>query len=118
MIEPEPTRATACNCTVCRRYGALWAYGRLGQSVRISGTGNGYVRADSSDLEFVHCSNCGCLTHYVATAPSDDGKTLAAVNLRMVDPEDVAEIPLRHFDGFETWQAVEGHAAVVKDLWF
>ena len=34
-----PESATACNCTVCRRYGALWAYdfegeGRIHVSVR------------------------------------------------------------------------------------
>ena len=26
-----PEGATACNCTACRRYGALWAYGHEGE---------------------------------------------------------------------------------------
>lgn len=25
-FDPEPDGATVCNCTVCRRYGVLWAY--------------------------------------------------------------------------------------------
>ena len=28
---PEPKGATACNCSVCRRYGALWIYGFHGE---------------------------------------------------------------------------------------
>ena len=29
-----PEGATACNCTVCRRYGVLWAYETPGQDAR------------------------------------------------------------------------------------
>ena len=25
-LEGDPGSITACNCTLCRRYGALWAY--------------------------------------------------------------------------------------------
>ena len=28
-LEEFPQSATACNCTVCRRYGVLWAYGYM-----------------------------------------------------------------------------------------
>ena len=37
-----PESATACNCTVCSRYGALWAYGAEGET---GGTATGgFVR--------------------------------------------------------------------------
>ena len=26
QLDYDPGPITACNCTVCRRYGALWAY--------------------------------------------------------------------------------------------
>ena len=29
-LKTPPTSVTACNCTVCRRYGVLWAYGHIG----------------------------------------------------------------------------------------
>jgi hypothetical protein len=28
ILEPAPTRVRDCNCSICRRYGALWAYTR------------------------------------------------------------------------------------------
>lgn len=28
---------TACNCTLCRRYGTLWAYGYVGEGITTSG---------------------------------------------------------------------------------
>jgi hypothetical protein len=28
-LEGDPGSITACNCTLCRRYGTLWAYVRL-----------------------------------------------------------------------------------------
>ena len=36
-FEGMPESATACNCTICRRYGGLWIYGYEGQNVDISG---------------------------------------------------------------------------------
>ncbi|NGM48586.1 hypothetical protein G5B46_03085 [Caulobacter sp. 602-2] len=29
-IETAPTEVTQCNCSICRRYGVLWAYYSLG----------------------------------------------------------------------------------------
>lgn len=31
-----PESATACHCTVCRRYGVLWAYGYEGENIVVS----------------------------------------------------------------------------------
>lgn len=31
-----PESATACDCTVCRRYGVLWAYDREGEGITVS----------------------------------------------------------------------------------
>ena len=30
-LEAPPAWVLDCNCTLCRRYGALWAYPRAGQ---------------------------------------------------------------------------------------
>ena len=32
-LEGDPGPATACNCTLCRRYGALWAYDYEGERI-------------------------------------------------------------------------------------
>ena len=44
--------ATACNCTACRRYGTLWAYGYLDNEIKIEGATKGYKRTDKGILGF------------------------------------------------------------------
>jgi len=39
-----PESATACNCTVCRRYGVAWAYDDENEGIEVSGTTKAYVR--------------------------------------------------------------------------
>lgn len=112
-----PDRATACNCSVCAKAGVLWIYGAEGEEVRVTGTTTAYVRADLGDLEFHHCPTCGnTISWWMAGA--ETGKTMA-LNLRLVDdPAAVAHIPIRHFDGRDTWSERPDDGATVKDLWF
>ena len=42
----DPGRVLACNCTLCRRNGALWIYGHEGEGVGLSGPLTRYGRAD------------------------------------------------------------------------
>lgn len=44
--------ATICNCTVCRRYGVLWAYGHEGEGIDVSGTTRPCVRGKSVEFHF------------------------------------------------------------------
>ena len=44
-LEGDPDSITACNCTLCRRYGALWAYDFESERIRISGSSSIYTRA-------------------------------------------------------------------------
>jgi hypothetical protein len=39
----DPGSATACNCTICRRYGTLWIYDWEGEHISVIG-GPGSVR--------------------------------------------------------------------------
>jgi hypothetical protein len=43
-FDGTPESATACNCMVDRRYGALWAYDYEGEKIRVSGLTTVYVR--------------------------------------------------------------------------
>jgi len=56
-------------------------------------------------LEFCHCNNCGCLTHYESTDKTEAGRI--AVNARMMPPEDIAGIRVRIFDGAKTWKYLD-----------
>jgi hypothetical protein len=111
-----PASSTACSCTACRRYGALWAYGWEGDEITLRGTTTAFVRGDS--LSFNFCPRCGAVTHWYGLSTDEQGRRRVAVNLRMTEPGPVAEVPIRHFDGLERWEARPGDGRCVKDLWF
>lgn len=115
--DETPASVTACNCTICRRYGALWAYGLLGKSVHVSGETHAYRRADQGAIDFHFCKTCGCLTHYVTTQDGNLGAR-AAVNTRMCAPEEVTDLPIKHFDGLEKFESLGQDGRTVRDIWF
>ncbi len=97
-------RATSCNCTVCRRLATLWIYAPLAE-ITVTGVTVGYTRGEKF-LAFHHCPTCGCTTHWENLHP-DQPDAYMAVNLRLADPEVVANVPVRHFDGADTWQFLD-----------
>lgn len=117
-LDTSPRSVTACNCTICRRYGALWAYGYIGRDIQTTGQANAYRRRDSGDISFHFCANCGCVTHYVVSSEDEKGQMRAAVNLRMSDPSPISELPIRHFEGHDSFKELPGDGRKVKDMWF
>jgi hypothetical protein len=115
-LDTLPTSATACNCTACRRYGVLWAYGHEGEDVAVDGPTTAYVRGEA--LGFHFCPRCGGVTHWRSLAADAQGRRRLAVNLRMAEPDAVADLPIDHFDGLETWQDLPRDGRCVRDLWF
>jgi hypothetical protein len=111
-----PASVNACNCTACRRYGVLWAYGWQGENITVSGETVPYVRGDS--LSFNFCPKCGCVTHWRALQPDKEGRRRIAVNLRMTEPALVADLPVDHFDGLGKWEHLPKDGRCVKDMWF
>ena len=117
-FEGMPERATACNCTVCRRYATLWAYDFEGERIEVFGSTRAYSWGEAG-IGFHFCQNCGGLAYWRAVNPRDDGRRRIAVNLRLSeDPAQVAAIPVRHLDGFESWKEIERPTNTVSDLWF
>ena len=114
-----PESSTACNCTLCRRYGTLWAYDFEGERIRVAGPTRVYSWGDG-DIGFHFCEHCGNLAYWRGIKPRDDGRRRMAVNLRLAEkPEAVAAIPIRHFDGFESWKDVTRDGAnTVGEIWF
>ena len=43
-------------------------------------------------------------------------RTRMAVNLRMAEPGQVAQIPIDHFDGLDTWDELPADGRCIKDL--
>jgi len=111
-----PEGATACNCTACRRYGALWAYDHEGEGIHVSGPTTAYVRGDS--LGFHFCPTCGCMAYWRGLQPNGQGQRRIAVNLRLADPQRVADVPIDHFDGLASWEDLPRDGRCVRDYWF
>ncbi len=114
--EGVPDGATACNCSVCRRYGVLWAYDYENEGINVSGLTQMYICGDS--IEFHFCPTCGCVISWRAQRASEDGRKRIAVNLRLAEPSVVADIPIDHFDGLESFEDLPRDGKCVTDYWF
>lgn len=115
-LSEMPESATACNCTACRRYGALWAYGYEGENITVVGVTAAYTRGDA--LSFNFCPGCGGVMHWRSLTVNEQGRRRMAVNLRMTDPECIAQVPVDHFDGLDKWEDLPGDGKCIKDMWF
>jgi hypothetical protein len=93
----QPDGATACNCTACRRYGVLWAYDYENEGIHVSG---------------------GCIAFWRGKQTDERGRRRVAVNLRLAEPDAVAEIPIDHFDGLNTFDDLPRDGRCVSDYWF
>jgi hypothetical protein len=115
-FEGVPESATACNCTVCRRYGVLWAYDYEDRGIKVSGQTQVYIRGRANSFHF--CPDCGCVAYWRALAPGKDGSRRIAVNLRLAEPEAVAAIVIDHFDGLNSFEDLPRDGRCVADMWF
>jgi hypothetical protein len=90
-----------CNCTICRRYGAIWAYPESAKVMFVGG-------ADATDtytwgdgvLAFHRCRTCGCVTHMMAL--DTDPPRVYGINVRMIPTLDPASVRLRQKDNGHT----------------
>lgn len=101
-IAKAPETMTDCNCSICRRYGTLWAYYSPTQ-VTLSGATDIYMWGDK-DLEFHRCETCGCVTHW---APVDKSKDRMGVNANLMPPDIQAQARVRKLDGADTWKFLD-----------
>lgn len=102
----KPQWLTECNCSMCRRIGARWAHFERSE-VEITAPMGGtiaYVHGERT-LALHTCRQCGCTPYWLSVDDASDARM--AVNFRMCDPEDVRDIPIRHFDGAETWKFLD-----------
>ena len=102
----KPASMTRCNCSICNRIGALWAY-YDSEKVEII-TGEKPEKTYSwgkKTITYHRCDGCGCTTHYTAT--EKDGSELVAINCRMAPLSEISNIPIRDFDGLKTWKYLD-----------
>ena len=92
-----PGHVSSCNCSICRRTGALWAYYRPDE-VRIhasDGATAPYVWGDQC-LALHHCNTCGCITHWENLMPEGDRM---GINARLLEEFDAEKAERKFVDG-------------------
>ena len=101
-----PERLVSCNCSICRRLRTLWAHGPAGKLVvncapdaTIS-----YAWGDKG-IAFHSCKTCGVTTHWIGLGPQEPQNM--ALNFALMDPSEIRDIPVRHFDGADTWEFLD-----------
>ena len=104
-IQSAPNEVTDCNCSICRRYGVLWAYYEPAQVRLIAkeGTLEAYLWGEKS-IAFHRCRNCGCVTHW---APVEQPADRMGVNARLMAREVLATARVRRLDGADTWKYLD-----------
>jgi len=97
-VVQRPDYLNDCNCTLCRRLGALWAYYRLSE-VEITGETTGYVREDLSEPAIAahHCPRCGTTTHWTPLGDEPDDRM--GVNARLFDETAMDGVEIKYPDG-------------------
>jgi len=103
QVDTAPTEVTDCNCSICRRYGVLWAY-YAPRQVRIAGGATDIYMWGDRMLEFHRCAVCGCVTHW---APVDKTHERMGVNIRLMERQVLAGARVRRLDGADTWKFLD-----------
>ncbi|MEM1231704.1 MAG: GFA family protein [Pseudomonadota bacterium] len=118
-MDKKPNSVSACNCTLCARYGVLWAYGYIDHNIHVDGPTRSYRRGGDSDgdIDFHFCAHCGCVTHYISNVAGDDGRFWSAVNMRLTELGPIADLKVYHFDGLNTFADLPDDGRCVADLW-
>jgi hypothetical protein len=90
-----------CNCTLCRRYGAIWSYPKAWQVEIVSGEDatDTYLWGDRG-IAFHRCKDCGCVMYMVAA--KEDPPFIFGVNARMIPTLDPKSVRLRQKDNGHT----------------
>lgn len=92
---------TNCDCSICRRYGTLWAYySRTEVQIEAAPSATSNYSWGSKTIQFVRCANCGCVTQWEAIV-QERGKRMG-VNARNFDPDQLGEVRIRRLDGAVT----------------
>ena len=105
-VKRAPRSITDCNCSICRRYGALWAYYNE-STVRVRSVRGALMRYawGRKKIVFNRCAHCGCVTHHQRARKT--ATSTVGVNARLFAPEIVAKARVRKLDGAATWKYLD-----------
>ncbi len=77
-----------------------------------------HTRGPRLPLSFNFYRVYGSVVSWPGLAPDADGRTRIAVNLRLADPDAVADARLLRFDGLHSFEDLATDGRRVRDVWF
>lgn len=99
-LAQPPAEIRHCNCSLCRRYGVLWAYPPMAEVTLLPDPPPTATYAwNGRNIDFHRCRTCGCVTHWL---PRAAGRDRMGVNARLLAPETVAAATLVRKDAAGT----------------
>ena len=97
-VEGELGMTVRCNCSICRRKGALlWAVPH--ETLNLVAWGDDLGRYTFGKAQIAHrfCRTCGM--HPFAEDTADKSERMAYVNIRCLQGVDLAQVAVMNFDG-------------------
>jgi hypothetical protein len=105
-VPRKPRTLTNCNCSICRRYGVLWAYYKDSDVKLTAGEGaTDNYSWGSNTQKFIRCKSCGCVMQWKKHVVNE--KTWTGVNARNFDPDQLGNVRIRRLDGANTWKYLD-----------
>ena len=105
-VPRKPRSLTSCNCSICRRYGTLWAYYKA-SDVRVickRGATESYSWGRKA-LKFLRCATCGCVMTWERIRPRKIN--YMGINARNFEPNILGTVRIRLLDGAYTWKYID-----------
>jgi hypothetical protein len=97
-LDAEPTEAIECNCSICRRKGALLAaFAPDKFQLETSRDDIAVYTFGKHVIRHQFCKTCGCAPFAEGIGP--DGEAMVAINLRCAENVDLSTVKISRFDG-------------------
>ena len=97
-VDLDLDQALQCNCSICSKLGAVWAFApRAKMTLKSGADALGDYQFGKKRLHHRRCQRCGIETFAEGTAP--DGTATVGVNLRCLDGVEVEKLTPRQYDG-------------------
>ncbi|KAJ5525145.1 hypothetical protein N7494_011795 [Penicillium frequentans] len=96
IVPHQPEEINECQCTICRRYAAAWAYYKVNEikfDLKEGAKLSKYVWGDR-EKSFNSCENCGCICYWwpFEEIMPDGGAAKFGVNTRNMEPMEILHV--------------------------
>jgi hypothetical protein len=97
-VNVDLTQVLDCNCSICKKRGALWAFAPADKfALRAGDEALTDYQFGKKTIHHLFCAQCGVGAFSRGQTP--DGKEVVAINVRCLDDVDVASLKTTPFDG-------------------